>query len=115
MKREFRILKHQEFSEILSKCPFEKTPHFVIHWRNNENGKLRVGINVGKRNGNAVTRNKIKRQIRTLAFLNFDFDKPLDLIILVRPAYSISLYSEAESELKGLWAKIGEKHFEKKN
>lgn len=115
MKREFRILKHEEFREIISGAPFEKSSCFVIHFRENKNGKLRVGINVGKRNGGAVTRNKIKRQIRTIVSTHFDFTKPLDLIILVRPAYSPSLYRKAEEELKGLWTKIGEINFEKEN
>ena len=110
MKRENRILKHREFVEILSKYPFEKTSHFVIHYRQNSAEKIRVGINVGKKSGDAVTRNKIKRQIRTLVGAIFDFGKPLDIVILVRPTYSPELYCEAQNELQGLWEKIGEKH-----
>lgn len=115
MKREFRILKHEEFRGIISESPFEKSSCFVVHFRKNKDEKLRIGINVGKRNGGAVTRNKIKRQIRSLVSLHFDFTKPFDLIILVRPTYSPSLYRKAEEELKGLWTKIGEKNFEKEN
>ena len=110
MDRGHRILKHQEFSEILSKCPFEKATHFVIHHRPNEAGKLRVGINVGKRNGNAVTRNRIKRQVRAFVCENFDLKKSLDLVIVVRQTYNPSLFQEAGEELKALWALIGERH-----
>lgn len=110
MKRENRVLKHREFSQIISKSPFVKSTHFVIHYRKKDENHLRVGINVGKKNGGAVTRNKIKRQIRTLVDNEFKLSKPFDLIILVRPTYQTSHYEEARSELKMLWEKIGEEH-----
>ncbi len=115
MKRENRILKHSEFSQIISSSPFLKTTHFVVHYRKNDSGKIRIGINVGKKNGNAVTRNKIKRQIRTLVNESLDFRKPFDIIILVRSSYLTDNYGEAKKEISELWGKIAEKNIEKEN
>ena len=65
MKKENRILKYQEFSEIINTTKRIRTKHFLINFRNNNENKARVGVSVSKRNGNAVTRNKIKRQINS--------------------------------------------------
>ena len=109
MKRENRVLKHREFSEILSNCPFAKEAHFVVHYRPNKADKLRVGIQVGRRNGGAVRRNKIKRQIRTLCLNAFEFGKSGDLIVVVRLSYDPKDYLKAKEELGNIWAEIGEK------
>ena len=56
-------------------------------------GHARVGISVSKKIGNAVIRNKIKRQIRMMFIENFDnetYEK--DVIVIVRKNYLQNSY-----------------------
>jgi ribonuclease P protein component len=110
MKRQNRILKHQEFDEIIRTSPYLKSSHFVIHYRPNKAEKARIGISVSKRNGNAVTRNLIKRQIRAMIGQDYDLSNPFDVIIIVRTTYDPTQFHSLEEELASSLAKIGEKH-----
>ncbi|MCH3909439.1 MAG: ribonuclease P protein component [Bacilli bacterium] len=108
MKRENRVLKYQEFSEIIKSTPYVKSQHYVIHYRKNQQNKARIGISVSKKNGDAVTRNLIKRQIRAIIAHNFDLKKSLDLIIIVKASYDPTQFHAEETELVSSLANIGE-------
>lgn len=66
MKNKKIIKKNFEFQEIIGKQKFYRNSSFVIYYTKNDKGYFRYGISVGKKIGNAVTRNKIKRQIRMM-------------------------------------------------
>lgn len=108
MKKSNRILSHEEFTEIIKKTPFVKSQSFVVHYRKNSSGYSRIGIAVGKKNGNAVTRNLVKRQIRAIIAKSFDLSKPIDLIIMARASYNPDTFHDNESELLSCYTKIGE-------
>ncbi|MCQ2797729.1 MAG: ribonuclease P protein component [Bacilli bacterium] len=110
MIRDNRILKHQEFNEIIRNTPTQRSKSYVIHFRDNSQGKPRIGICVSKKNGNAVTRNRIKRQIRAMFCDVMDLCKSLDLIIIVRTTYDPTSFQSNKTELVSSLAKIGEKH-----
>lgn len=110
MKRINRILKRQEFSEIINNTPVIKSKHYVIHFRENAYGYARIGISVSKRNGHAVVRNKIRRQVRAMIASSYDLNKPLDLIIIVRTNYVAEEFYLEKDELLESLAKIGEQH-----
>lgn len=108
MRRINRILKRRTFGEIISSTPIIKSKRFVIHYRPNEENLTKIGISVSKRNGKAVVRNKIKRQIRAIIAKNFDLSKSLDLVIIVRNGYVTDDFHEIEKELVSDVTKIGE-------
>ncbi len=108
MKRINRILKRPEFSEIITSTPVVKSKHYVIHFRKNNYGYSRIGISVSKKNGHAVTRNKIRRQIRAMIASDYDLNKSFDLIIIVRVNYNPEEFFVEKSELLESLAKIGE-------
>lgn len=66
MKREHRILKNEQFQTIIKTGKLIKTPLCYGYFVPNELETLRVGIAVSKKIGNAVIRNKIKRQIKAI-------------------------------------------------
>lgn len=110
MKRTNRILKYEEFQDIIQSAPVVKSKRFVIHYRANQQERMRIGISVTKRNGHAVKRNKIRRQIRAMLAKDADFAKPMDLIIIVRNSYDPAKFLEAEQELQDDLAQMGARH-----
>lgn len=100
MKKEFRVCKNYEFSSIISKRNFIKSSSFVCYFEPRKEEHARIGISVGKKIGNAVCRNKVKRQVRSMIDDIFDFNENYDLIIIVRPIYHKQSYQENFEELK---------------
>ncbi|MBD5390715.1 ribonuclease P protein component [bacterium] len=84
MKKQYRVKKSKEIEEILKKHCFVSSPYFTIYIKQqNETNHFRYAVSVGKKIGNAVVRNHIKRQIR--AILRKVNVKPnFDVFIIVR-------------------------------
>ena len=66
MKKQYRIRKNREFSSIIEKKHSVASNSFVVYFDTKKETYSRVGISVSKKLGDAVTRNKIKRQIRMI-------------------------------------------------
>lgn len=66
MNKEHRIRKNEQFQTIIKKGTLYKYSLCYCYYMPNELDKLRIGIAVSKKVGNAVIRNKIKRQIRAI-------------------------------------------------
>ena len=88
MKRQYRIRKNEEFSSIIGNKKSVSDACFVLYFEDKKEDYARIGVSVSKKLGNAVVRNKIKRQVKEMAKQLVDFDNyPKDLIIIVRKAY----------------------------
>jgi len=106
MKKKFIIKKYREYLDIISYKNYKKNHLFTIYFKEKKEAYSRIGILISKKNGNAVRRNKIKRQIRTY-LKDFDFYKRnLDLIIIISKNYQDSDYSYNEKALHNLLIKI---------
>lgn len=110
MKKAYRILSHDEFSSISKKGHRLNGEHTSIRYITKDSGNARVGITVTKKNGNAVTRNLIKRQIRSIIDENLNFNTPIDLVVYAKYSYDPSNFHLIKSELTSLLSAIGEKH-----
>ena len=106
MKKQYRVCKNYEFSAILKEKRFYACPSFVIYVRPREKEYARVGISVGKKLGNAVVRNKIKRQVRMMVDEIFAFTEKFDTIIIVRPKYHEENYGNNKKGLERLKKKV---------
>ena len=103
MRKELRVRKNEEFSKIIAEKHSFSNGSFVIYARKRKLEHARVGISVSKKLGNAVIRNKIKRQVRMMLLDVFDFDNEKnDLICIVRPKYIEKSYIDNKSELEKL-------------
>ncbi len=100
MKKEKRVCKNYEFTSIIQHHTFVKSSSFVCYFEPRKQEHARVGISVGKKMGNAVVRNKIKRQVRSMVDVCFDFDEDFDTILIVRPRYHQQSFEENLNELK---------------
>lgn len=100
LKKAYRIKKNKEFQEIFKIGKSFANRELVIYYREKRNQEhFRVGISVGKKLGNAVTRNRIKRYIRE-CFVHLD-DKvkvEYDIIVIARNrVVDLSYYQTCKS------------------
>lgn len=115
MKVKNRVKRHEEFQDILRESKSEKSGFFTIYFQKSEIPFTRVGISVSKKNGNAVVRNKIKRQIRAMADEMVDYQYPLNLIIVARNAYDINDFAKGKEQFGSLLQNIRRKLDDKKS
>ncbi len=95
------IIKNKiEFNSIFKKSEQLFTNFFIIKY-SKSNQPLRYGISVSKKNFKlAVTRNKIKRQIRAIINQNPDFENiEKDIIIIVRNRYDVNSFKKTKKDL----------------
>lgn len=103
MKKLF-IVKHKyDFDRIIKAKKRKKNDIFIIYSENNNLTYARYGISVGKKLGNAVYRNRKKRQIRSIIDnLEKDYIKKKDYIIILREKGKYLEYQELNHKLKSL-------------
>lgn len=106
MKKEYRIKKSEEFSEIMRARNFYSSPVMTIYVKKKKEERNRVGLSVGKKVGNAVIRNKVKRQLRMMVQEIYTFDEKFDTIILVRDKFIQESYESNKKVLEMLLKKV---------
>lgn len=88
MKKDYRIRKNEEFDRIIKMRKSFSSPCFVVYCADRLNDNARIGISVSKKLGDAVERNKIKRQLRMMLLDIVDFENcQKDMIVIVRNGY----------------------------
>lgn len=86
MKKTYRIKQNEEFQQVLQHGSSFANRQLVIYYvENKDQHHFRVGLSVGKKLGNAVTRNRIKRYLRQAFYELEDTIKPtVNIIIIAR-------------------------------
>jgi ribonuclease P protein component len=103
VKKKFRLKKDQDFKQVIAANHVQKNRIFVVYSNANEMGYPRVGISVSKKVGSAVTRNRIRRQIRMMVDQIINLEESVDLLIIVRSEY---LNGDFEKNSKKLYELI---------
>ncbi len=110
--KKINIVKNNiEFNKIINTGKVYKNRYFSIYILEKNKKYYRFGIAVSKKTGNAVTRNKIKRQIRNIisnSNINYDF---FDYVIIARKEILNINYQLIEKELLKLLSNINKENY----
>lgn len=91
------------FNEIINKGEKISNKHFIIFSLGKDTIKPCFGVAVGTKIGNAVARNKIKRQVRVMIENNKKlFQISYNYIIMVKRDYNSLNYNEMEKSFISL-------------
>lgn len=103
-----RIKANEEFVLTVRKGKTLKSPSYVVHYLKTERNICRIGLSVSKKIGNAVTRNRIKRQIRAMcnSLINYS-DYTFDIVIVVREEFLKRSFNDNKVALNNLLSEIG--------
>ena len=115
MKKAYRIKKNEEFASIIGKKHSLSSANFIVYYYDKaSNSNARVGISVSKKLGDAVHRNKYKRQIRQMCMTLIDYENcPIDIIVIARKPYLENEYADNLADLEKLLKKAIIKKYEK--
>ena len=102
-----RVKKYREFKEIINLRRFKRNELYTVYFRKNDFGYARIGILVSKKNGIAVQRVKIKRQVRAILDKNIDYkNNALDIIVIISKKYKTDEFGKNEELLGSLIKQI---------
>ena len=97
--KKINILKNnRDFNRIIDTYKANKYKDFVIYIERTNDELYHFGISVGKKIGNAVTRNKYKRRIRAIIDKK-NYQKGINCIIILRKSILEREYIEIENAL----------------
>lgn len=114
MKKVNIVKENKDFSRIINNGKKCWNDVFSIYYSMNDKENYRFGISVSKKIGNAVTRNKIKRQMRNIVdkYKNI-YPNNQDYIIIIRKNYINLTFYEVRDKYIELMKKIT--HIKEKN
>tara|TARA_B100001123_G_C15119541_1_gene950762 strand:- start:339 stop:680 length:342 start_codon:yes stop_codon:yes gene_type:complete len=100
------ITKPQDFATTRKNGLVFKNQFLVIFVNRNDLKMTQIGLSVGKRIGNAVNRNRVKRRLREILSL-INIVDGVDILIVARLKVSIATYKELSHSVFNLMRKAG--------
>ncbi|GLB46098.1 ribonuclease P protein component [Philodulcilactobacillus myokoensis] len=87
MRKSYRVKKEADFQKVFDQHNSVANRYFIVYTLNKpDQPHFRVGISVGKKIGNAVHRNWVKRRIRqSLLELKPQLKQDVDFLVIARP------------------------------
>lgn len=114
MKKKEIIKKSDDYTKIIKQNNKLKNKYYSLFYTKANNTLF--GISIPKKIGNAVVRNKNKRQIKNIIDNNKNnIQNNYNYVIIIRKEILSLSYKDKEKELIDLFKKIGEKNEKQKN
>lgn len=112
MKKQNIVQKAEDYNRIIRKRQGQSSKYFIINKEQNKDNIPKFGITFTKHIGNAVTRNKLKRRIKSIIDNNQKIYQNNQNYIIIAKKTTLDLnYQELEKQLIYLFSKIkGEKN-----
>ena len=99
MKKKYIVKNDRDFNKIINNNKYLKSKKFIIYYEDNNLNYDKYGISVGKKLGNAVTRNKFKRKIRSIIDeYRKNYNNSKNYIIILRRGGINSSYQELKED-----------------
>lgn len=98
MKKINILKKNLDFARIIQNNKAFKYKDYVIYLEFTKQDVYKFGISVSKKLGNAVLRNKLKRQIKSIIDSK-DYQKSFNCIIILRKGILEKNYQQKEKDL----------------
>ena len=97
--KKINILKDShDFDRIIKSYKSYKYKDYIIFIERNTNDVYKFGLSVGKKIGNAVNRNKVKRQLKSIIDKK-DYQNNFNCIIIVGKGINERTFEEREKNL----------------
>jgi len=109
MKKKQIIKKNRDFKKILDQRKVFRNSYYNIYIERNLSQKNLFGFSVSKKLGNAVVRNKLKRQAKSIIDSKKDFQNYHDYIIIMKRGILALTYEKQKEELLNLINRIDRK------
>ena len=98
MKKKNVLKRNIDFDRIIRNNKAFRYKDYIIYIERTENEGYHFGLSVGKKVGNAVTRNKVKRQLRSIIDEK-NYQKGLNCIIIVKKGILDKSFNVMKEEL----------------
>lgn len=107
MRKSFRLLKSQDFKTVLDQrhCAGKNSSVSVFYASNNIQ-HARIGVSVSSKLGNAVTRVRVRRQLRAQINLLDVLDLPVDVVIIAHTGFLTKSFQENTEILRNCFSRI---------
>ena len=99
MKKKNVLKRNIDFDRIIKNNKAFRYKDYIIYLERTDNEEYHFGLSVGKKVGNAVIRNRVKRQLRSIIDEK-NYQKGLNCIIIVKKSVLGKDFSMMKEELQ---------------
>ena len=106
--RAFRLRHKREFEKVYERRHRRESGPLLVYGVPNQLDHPRIGLSVGRKVGSAVTRVRVKRQLReSFRRIKVDFAPAFDFVVVVRP-HSLLEHADYRRHLERSMRKVAD-------